>query len=201
MPKVTVKELLTCANGCLRPSIRQQYKEMLGGVCGSNASSSTRIARRFYRSLVLAMPALQAWALVQGRIRSAGRCGISRSAHFCTPFNDGGSIDPAMDVVAECLKEPTETCARGFINDILIWFIGAVTASGGIQMGMLADQVLQADGQGEWVTARRLAQELLKEQPQSHVGHHVLGRPRLVKETMLEFFFPPKITGYLCIYI
>ena len=31
--------------------------------------------------------------------------------------------------------------------------------------GMLADQVLQADGQSEWVTARRLAQELLDEQP------------------------------------
>jgi tetratricopeptide (TPR) repeat protein len=42
--------------------------------------------------------------------------------------------------------------------------------------GMLADQVLQADGQGEWVTARRLAQELLDEQPNSYVGHHVLGR-------------------------
>lgn len=42
--------------------------------------------------------------------------------------------------------------------------------------GMLADQVLQADGQSEWVTARRLAQELLDEQPESYVGHHVLGR-------------------------
>ena len=42
--------------------------------------------------------------------------------------------------------------------------------------GMLADQVLQADGQSEWVTARRLAQELLDEQPNSYVGHHVLGR-------------------------
>ena len=60
---------------------------------------------------------------------------------------------------------------------ILIWFIGVVTASEwNPNEGMLADQVLQADGQGEWVTARRLAQELLKEQPQSYVGHHVLGR-------------------------
>ncbi len=42
--------------------------------------------------------------------------------------------------------------------------------------GALADQVLAADGRGEWVTARRLAQELLDEQPLSYVGHHVLGR-------------------------
>ena len=42
--------------------------------------------------------------------------------------------------------------------------------------GALADQVLVADGRSEWVTARRLAQELLEEQPQSYVGHHVLGR-------------------------
>ena len=46
---------------------------------------------------------------------------------------------------------------------ILIWFIGVVTASEwNPNEGMLADQVLQPDGQGEWVTARRLAQELLK---------------------------------------
>ncbi len=42
--------------------------------------------------------------------------------------------------------------------------------------GLLADQVLQADGQSEWITARRLAEELLDEQPDSYVGHHVLGR-------------------------
>ena len=42
--------------------------------------------------------------------------------------------------------------------------------------GVLADEVLAADGRSEWITARRKAQELLKEQPESYVGHHVLGR-------------------------
>ncbi len=60
---------------------------------------------------------------------------------------------------------------------ILVYMFGIASASEwNPNEGMLADQVLQADGQGEWVTARRLAQELLREQPQSYVGHHVLGR-------------------------
>ena len=42
--------------------------------------------------------------------------------------------------------------------------------------GLLADQVLAADGKAEWITARRLSQELLLEQPESYIGHHVLGR-------------------------
>ena len=50
---------------------------------------------------------------------------------------------------------------------------------------MLADEVLAADGRSEWITARRKAQELLKEQPESYVGHHVLGRAFWLGEAIM----------------
>lgn len=60
----------------------------------------------------------------------------------------------------------------------LLWLCSAwaIGSAWNPNEGLLADQVLEADGQGEWITARRLAQELLREQPGSYVGHHVLGR-------------------------
>ena len=60
---------------------------------------------------------------------------------------------------------------------LFFWLLSsAISSEWNPKEGLLADQVLQADGQGEWVTARRLAHELLEEQPNSYVGHHVLGR-------------------------
>lgn len=42
--------------------------------------------------------------------------------------------------------------------------------------GPLADEILALDGRNEWITARRKAEELLTEDPESYTGHHVLGR-------------------------
>lgn len=59
----------------------------------------------------------------------------------------------------------------------MLWWITPVFAGPwNPEEGSLADEVLAADGRGEWITARRKAQELLTEQPESYVGHHVLGR-------------------------
>ena len=42
--------------------------------------------------------------------------------------------------------------------------------------GPLADELLKLDGNNEWISARRLAEEFLVENPESFTGHHVLGR-------------------------
>lgn len=53
---------------------------------------------------------------------------------------------------------------------------GAEASEWSSNEGDLADKVMAADGAGEWITARRLAEELLRESPDSYTGHHVLGR-------------------------
>ena len=89
-----------------------------------------------------------------------------------------------------------------FIDDaLLLLIVVAMASEWNPNEGMLADQVLQADGQGEWVTARRLAQELLDEQPQSYVGHHVLGRAFWLGEGdyARASFHLAKIPGNICL--
>ena len=90
-----------------------------------------------------------------------------------------------------------------FIDEFVrFWLLSSAYASEwNPNEGMFADQVLQADGQGEWVTARRLAQELLKDQPQllrwsSCIGEGILAWGRRL---CTSFFSPAKSIGYLCI--
>lgn len=51
-----------------------------------------------------------------------------------------------------------------------------IAAPNNANEGYLADEILELDDRNEWITARRKAEELLTENPESYTGHHVLGR-------------------------
>ena len=61
---------------------------------------------------------------------------------------------------------------------LLLWMSISISSASpwNADEGPLADEILALDGRNEWITARRKAEELLAEDPESYTGHHVLGR-------------------------
>ena len=65
--------------------------------------------------------------------------------------------------------------------------------------GVLADEVLAADGHSEWITAVVRHRDCTKEQPESYVGHHVLGRAFWLGEgdyARAAFHLPERLEGH-----
>ena len=94
VPKVTVKELLTLREWLSETvKLDSNIKRCLVEFADQTRHHPLALQGVSTRSLVLAMPALQAWALVQGR-QYVAPVDVESLAHayFCTPFNDGGSI-------------------------------------------------------------------------------------------------------------
>ena len=114
VPKVTVKELLTLREWLSETvKLDNSIKRCLVEFADQTRRHPLALQGVSTRSLVLAMPALQAWALVQGRQYVAPVDVESLAPHiFAHRLMMGAASDSAMDVVAECLKEPMETCAR-----------------------------------------------------------------------------------------
>lgn len=114
IPKVSVEELLAVRSWIqsaitLAPSI----KACLVAFADQTRKHPLTLQGVSTRSLVLAMPALQTWALVQGREFVAPSDVESLSTHiFGHRLMMGTSADSMMDVVKECLRGPMETCAR-----------------------------------------------------------------------------------------
>lgn len=114
LPKVSVAELLSVrewlqTSVTLAPSI----KACLVAFANQTRQHPLALQGVSTRSLVLAMPALQSWALVQGRQFVAPSDIEALSGHiFAHRLMMGTSAESALGVVQECLREPMETCAR-----------------------------------------------------------------------------------------
>ena len=114
VPKVTVTELLMLREwmtGAVK--LDNSIKKCLVDFADQTRRHPLALQGVSTRSLVLAMPALQAWALVQGRQYVAPSDVEALSPHiFAHRLMMGAAANSAMDVVVECLREPMETCAR-----------------------------------------------------------------------------------------
>jgi MoxR-like ATPase len=113
-PKVTVQELLTLRTWIAETiKLDNAIKHCLVEFADQTRRHPLALQGVSTRSLVLAMPALQTWALVQGRQYVAPTDVEALAPHiFAHRLMMGAAADSAMDVVSECLKEPMETCAR-----------------------------------------------------------------------------------------
>ena len=114
IPKVSVQELLAVrewiqTSVTLAPSI----KSCLVQFADQTRKHPLALQGVSTRSLVLAMPALQAWAAVQGRSFVAPSDLEVLSPHiFAHRLMMGTSAESALELVADCLREPMENCAR-----------------------------------------------------------------------------------------
>ena len=114
LPKVTVQELLSLREWMADAvQLDNSIKKCLVDFADQTRRHPLALQGVSTRSLVLSMPALQAWALVQGRQYVAPSDVEVLSPHiFAHRLMMGAAASSAMDVVAECMKEPMETCAR-----------------------------------------------------------------------------------------
>ena len=114
IPKVTVQEMLALRDWVAETvKLDNSIKRCLVEFADQTRRHPLALQGVSTRSLVLAMPALQAWALVQGRQYVAPADVESLAPHiFAHRLMMGAAADSAMDVVVECLKEPIEICAR-----------------------------------------------------------------------------------------
>lgn len=114
LPKVTVQELLSLREWMADTvQLDNSIKKCLVDFADQTRRHPLALQGVSTRSLVLSMPALQAWALVQGRQYVAPSDVEALSPHiFAHRLMMGAAASSAMDVVAECMKEPMETCAR-----------------------------------------------------------------------------------------
>ena len=114
VPKVSVQELLRLREWIVETvKLDNSIKRCLVEFADQTRRHPLALQGVSTRSLVLAMPALQTWALVQGRSYVSPSDVEALAPHiFAHRLMMGAAADSAMDVVTECLKEPIETCAR-----------------------------------------------------------------------------------------
>lgn len=114
MPTVTVRELLALREWMLDSvKIAPAIKQCLVDFADETRKHPLALQGVSTRSLVLAMPALQAWALVNGRDFVAPSDIQDVAPHlFAHRLMMSAGMDSSMEVVQECLVKPMETCLR-----------------------------------------------------------------------------------------
>ena len=114
MPKITVAELLQIREWLLASvQIAPAIKQCLVDFADETRKHPLALQGVSTRSLVLAMPALQAWALVNGRDFVAPSDIQDLAPHlFAHRLMMSAGTDSGIAVVEECLSGPIETCLR-----------------------------------------------------------------------------------------
>ena len=115
-PKVSVEELLSVrawmGNGV---QIDDAIKKCLVSFAEETRQHPIALQGVSTRSLVLAMPALQAWALVQGRDYVAPSDVADLAHHIFAHRLMMSAGSDSLEVVKESLKNPMDVCARGLL--------------------------------------------------------------------------------------
>ncbi len=117
IPKITVEEVLLVRSWISEHvHIDPTIKQCLVSFAEETRQHPLALQGVSTRSLVLAMPALQTWAVVQGRDFVAPSDIVDLAQHiFAHRLMMSTGSDAAAEVVMESLKKPIEVCARGML--------------------------------------------------------------------------------------